>query len=679
MNMFHLIFNKKSLFFKVAVILFAAGLLELMLFFTWEDTVASLKGDASAINMVGSERMRLLKIALLAEHYAEGVEQDSGTKVRAKVMLNNEMDVFENILFGLRDGNPRYNLKKEDAPEIIAILNQTIDKWNKTVKPMFQNILFAPTDKTFAKALENYRQEVFAYVNSINELVALFERHSEEKVDKLRRLQFIFLFLSGLIAAGSLIFAYTVIIKPIRRLNRALKAMASGDIYQTVSVLSHDEIGELGESFNDMTIQLRTHMDSMGNMMAQLRGHIDALDEKIVEVNKQKRKYEGLVNNLNVAVLRRAENGSIVEANDRAVAMFEAGSKEELLTRNVIDFCNDENKLNEISERILKCGFIKDEEMELSTLRGRKFLASLNSAATKDDKGNLYFDCVIEDISVRKKLEEQVRHSQKMEAVGELAAGVAHEINNPLASMAVCVESLMRRLQSDSFRAKNDYERFYNYLKIIEDEIYRSKNITVGLLDFSRKMGLITKSVNINKLLTEAIKLIQLQQKYHIFIVRTDMEEDLPEIVADEGQVRQVFLALIKNAFEAMRPGGLLQIKTLSAMKGENRVVKAVFKDNGCGISKENIGRIFEAFFSTKGHNGTGLGLSVCYGIVSQHGGRIDVESEEGVGSAFTVTLPCSGQIKNSAESKCYYNNATSEFMCSENTSAAEGNFLKED
>ncbi len=157
--------------------MFAAGLLELMLFLTWESGVSTLKGDASAMNMVGSERMRLLKIALLAEHYAEGAEQDSG----AKIMLHNEMDVFENILFGLRDGNPRYNLRKEDAPEIIAMLNQNIDKWNKTVKPMFQNILFAPTDKTFTKTLENYRQEVFAYVNSINELVALFERDIRRK------------------------------------------------------------------------------------------------------------------------------------------------------------------------------------------------------------------------------------------------------------------------------------------------------------------------------------------------------------------------------------------------------------------------------------------------------------------------------------------------------------------
>ncbi|MBI5875056.1 MAG: hypothetical protein HZB81_04300, partial [Deltaproteobacteria bacterium] len=94
------------------------------------------------------------------------------------------------------------------------------------------------------------------------------------------------------------------------------------------------------------------------------------------------------------------------------------------------------------------------------------------------------------------------------------------------------------------------------------------------------------------------------------------------------------------NAFDAMKPGGLLSISTASAMDGENPVVKVIFKDTGCGIPSENLSRIFEAFWTTKGHDGTGLGLSVCYGIINQHGGRIEVESEEGVGSAFTVVLP---------------------------------------
>lgn len=638
--MFNLISNKKSLLFKVAAILFAAGLLELMLFFTWESVVSTLKGDAVAINMVGSERMRLLKIALLAEHYAEVLEQDAVAKIRAKVVLNNEMAVFEDIIFGFRDGSPRYNLKKQDSPEIIANLNRNIDRWNKTVKPMLQNILFMPADKTFAKALENYRQEIFAYIKNINELVALFEGHSEEKVDRLRKLQFVFLFLSGLIALGSLIFVYTVIIKPIRRLNRAVTALAAGDLSQTVPVLSKDEIGELGDSFNEMRGQLKAHMDSMDNMAVQLRSHIDSLGEKIIEIEEQRQKYETLVNNLNVGVYRQMADGSLVEANDAAVAMFEAGSREELLRHNVIDFCQDKNMMKEITDKILKHGFLKNEELECKSAKGRQFQCSLSGVAKKDKNGVVYFDGIVEDITLRKKLEEQVRHSQKMEAIGELAAGVAHEINNPLASMAVCVESLMRRLQPDSFRGKEDHERFYNYLKIIEDEIYRSKNITTGLLDFSRKMGLVSKDVHIKELLTETVKLIQLQQKYNAFIVRVNTADNLPNISADEGQIRQVFLAIIKNAFDAMKPGGLLSISTASAMYGESHVVKVIFKDNGCGISKENISRIFEAFWTTKGYDGTGLGLSVCYGIVSQHGGRIEVESEEGMGSTFTVILP---------------------------------------
>ncbi len=433
---------------------------------------------------------------------------------------------------------------------------------------------------------------------------------------------------------------YTVIIKPIRSLNRAVTALATGDLSQTVPVLSKDEIGELGENFNEMRVQLKTHIDSMDNMAVQLRSHIDSLDEKIIEIEEQRQKYETLVNNLNVGVYRRMADGRIVEANNAAVAMFEAGSKEELLKRNVMDFYQNKNRMKEITNKMLKYGFLKNEEIEAQTAKGRQFWCLLSGVMEEDKHGNSYFDGVVEDITEKRKLEEQVRHSQKMEAIGELAAGVAHEINNPLASMAVCVESLIRRFQPDSFRGKEEYERFYTYLKIIEDEIYRSKNITIGLLDFSREMGLVPKDVHINELLAQTIKLIQLQQKYSAFIVRINTADDLPSILADEGQLRQVFLAIIKNAFEAMKPGGLLSISTASAMDEAKPVVKVVFKDNGCGIPMENSSKIFEAFFTTKGHEGTGLGLSVCYGIIRRHGGRIDVESEEGVGSAFTVVLP---------------------------------------
>ncbi|MBI3755169.1 MAG: type IV pili methyl-accepting chemotaxis transducer N-terminal domain-containing protein, partial [Deltaproteobacteria bacterium] len=125
-----------------------------MLFLTWEKAVSMLKGDAAAINMVGSERMRSFKIALLAERYAEGVEQDSGAKIRAKAAFDEEMAVFEDVLFGLRDGSQQYNLKKQDSPEIINKLNQNIDKWNKTIKPMLQNIVSVPTGKELTKALK---------------------------------------------------------------------------------------------------------------------------------------------------------------------------------------------------------------------------------------------------------------------------------------------------------------------------------------------------------------------------------------------------------------------------------------------------------------------------------------------------------------------------------------------
>jgi len=118
-------------------------------------------------------------------------------------------------------------------------------------------------------------------------------------------------------------------------------------------------------------------------------------------------------------------------------------------------------------------------------------------------------------------------------------------------------------------------------------------------------------------------------------------------LVADEGQLRQVFLAIMINAFEAMEPGrGVLTISTVSSVNGEKNLIKILFQDNGCGIPPENLNKVFTTFFTTKGHTGTGLGLSICYGIINQHGGKIEVESEVDKGSIFSIIFPVNNQGK---------------------------------
>lgn len=626
----------KSLLLKIALIILLAGLLELMLFMAWESSVSTLKGDAAAINMVASERMRLMKMALLAEHHAEG---DAGVKIQ----LDAEIAIFENILYGLRDGNPRYNLKKADEPEIKDRLNQNIDRWNKTIKPMFQNLIQRSTGRDFVKLLKQYREKVFEFTQDVDSLVTLLGNHSERKIDRLRKLQFVFLFLTGLIALGSLIYVYLVIIQPIKKLVKASKAIVSGNLAQRIAVSSRDEIGDLGNTFNEMTFQLKTNINSLNKKAAELEGQkafldsiIDNLPFNIYIVDR----------NLTVIAWNRYREDGLFGIS-RGVAI---GKKLwNILDMNLFKASSPKNRaeMEREFDEVFKTGkIIEREEVSVSFGGKRFFKVTKIPLAIKEGEAE-YVITALEDITERRVLEAQLMARNRLAAIGELAAGVAHEINNPMASMAVCVESLLKSTIPDNFKEEGNYQRFHKYLKIIEDEIYRCKNITTGLLNFSRESSLVIKDVSINDVLNETIKLIQLQKKFSSFIVRTNLEDNLPTLVADEGQLRQVFLAIMINAFEAMKPGsGVLTISTVSSMNGEKNLIKILFQDNGCGIPPENLNKVFTTFFTTKGHTGTGLGLSICYGIINQHGGKIEVESEVDKGSIFSIIFPINNQGK---------------------------------
>lgn len=242
--------------------------------------------------------------------------------------------------------------------------------------------------------------------------------------------------------------------------------------------------------------------------------------------------------------------------------------------------------------------------------------------------------------------QNQVLQSEKMSAVGQLAAGVAHELNNPLAGILGYAQFALEKLQNrttDSLTPENVVS-FTRYLTDIEAQARRCKGIVQNLLRFSRSSETHNDvTFNINDALKETVELLrhQLEMKQIRIIARYD--ESAPEILGNSGQIQQVFTNLIINAMHATDPGGEIRVSTNhSPTLGEfDGAVEVVVKDNGSGIPSEIIGRIFEPFFTTKEvGKGTGLGLSVSYGIICDHGGEIRVESEVGLGTRFELILP---------------------------------------
>jgi len=258
---------------------------------------------------------------------------------------------------------------------------------------------------------------------------------------------------------------------------------------------------------------------------------------------------------------------------------------------------------------------------------------SLSSTLLRDQQNKkIGVLLTIQDLTEVKELEEKVRRADKLSALATMAAGMAHEIKNPLSSMKVLSQLLPLRFNDPEYRGKLQ--------EILPREIDRIDRIVESLLGFARATAPTFEKVNVNHVLEENIKYFDDQAQASEVKVTTDFS-NLPEIEMDQSQVSQVFSNLILNAIQAMPNGGALRVSTFAGKKVEEilQQVKIQISDTGYGISEDKLKKLFDPFFTTK-HGGTGLGLTICHSIIDGHRGYIDVESKVGQGTTFTITLP---------------------------------------
>ncbi|HUI63949.1 MAG TPA: ATP-binding protein, partial [Bacteroidota bacterium] len=216
-------------------------------------------------------------------------------------------------------------------------------------------------------------------------------------------------------------------------------------------------------------------------------------------------------------------------------------------------------------------------------------------------------------------------------ATGKLTAQLAHEINNPIHNIQSCLQTALQRLPRDA--------KGRDLIELAVEEVGRMSRLTRQMLDIYRSSRIPTQfqNVDIASVLSETLESTREDLARSRISVRTIIDQDLPPVSGSADKLKQVFLNLVLNARDAMPEGGELE----ASAHGENGSVRVVIRDSGIGIARENIDRIFDAFFTTKEKvSGVGLGLTVCYGIVSQHSGSITVTSQLGHGSTFTVLLP---------------------------------------
>jgi len=222
-----------------------------------------------------------------------------------------------------------------------------------------------------------------------------------------------------------------------------------------------------------------------------------------------------------------------------------------------------------------------------------------------------------------------ILQTEKMSALGRMAAGIAHEINNPLAGILLYSSNMIKKVPKEGPLKEG--------LDIIVHETIRCREIIQELLDFSREREPKKTLVNINDVIGKALNILENEFKLNHINVETDLSEEMVNSFLDENQMEQVFVNLLINAVEAMDEGGRIRIKTRRGPEG--KCMKIEFEDNGCGLPKEALDQIFEPFFSTK-PKGTGLGLAISYGIVQTHLGDIRAYSEPGKGTSFVIEIP---------------------------------------
>ncbi|MCK5912887.1 MAG: HAMP domain-containing protein [Desulfuromusa sp.] len=239
-------------------------------------------------------------------------------------------------------------------------------------------------------------------------------------------------------------------------------------------------------------------------------------------------------------------------------------------------------------------------------------------------------------------MQSQLLRSAKLASMGELVAGVAHEINNPLTGILM--------FASLSSKTPDLPQQVKDNLDLIVSETGRCAKIVRGLLEFARESFPEKKRDSINRIIEHTLELISHQIIFQDVDVRYHGEEGLPELEVDADQLQQVFFNMFINAGQAMPNGGSLTINT--TFEEQEKAVKIVIEDTGAGISQENLDKIFDPFFSTKAQKGFGLGLSVSYGIIKNHGGRVDVKSREGEGTRFSIYFSTEGNdlVQNSGE-----------------------------
>lgn len=399
--------------------------------------------------------------------------------------------------------------------------------------------------------------------------------------------------------------------KPMKMLAEACHKIGKGNLTEKISISREDEIGILAEAFNSM---------------------VSKVEKNTKKLVKMKKFNEDILRSISIGIITTDKAGNILSMNQTGERILECNS-------------NSHNQKENLRKALLK-----QLRQTLTEEENKNEVLVLNKI---DDGNKLYWDvttsllttednkidgaiCSFNDITRRKTIEQNIERINRLTSVGELAAGLAHEIRNPLAGMKMSIQVLKGRL----CREKN--ESNLNLFNSTLYEIDRLNNLITQLLDFAKPHLPKYDMTNILEVLNKSLYLAEKDMKDKNVKTNIHVETNDLSVFVDKAQIEQVFINIIKNSISAMELEGRLNIKLETIREDEAEFLNITFEDNGCGIKEEHLEKIFNPFFTTD-PQGTGLGLSVVHKLITENKGEIKVDSIVGEGTKFLIKFPIYG------------------------------------
>lgn len=385
-------------------------------------------------------------------------------------------------------------------------------------------------------------------------------------------------------------------------------------------------------------VSLSSHVwrDSRGKIRGYRGFVVDRTKEKLMRdrLALSETKYRRLFENIKDGLFISDARGAVIDCNQALLDII-GFTKEEFLRMDYYKkLFVDHEQVTHFRRKMTREGMVRDYELKIVRKDGAVRDVSMSGYMGRDNSGEVInYHGMMKDITEQRRLQRQLVSSERLSAMGKMASQLAHELNNPIYGIMNCLELIKDAVPPTHPRRK--------YVDLAHNESRRTSMLLLKMLKFFKPDDEKRVMTDLNKLLEETLLFYEKQFKNLNIKVVTELDKNLPEIMAVESQLKQVFINMVINANAAMPSGGELRVNS-SHIEANDRVI-VTLGDTGMGIPPENLDRIFEAFFTTKKEaRGVGLGLSVCYGFIKDHGGTINVESEVGKGTTFTIELPVS-------------------------------------